>query len=625
MEFIRHDSSGFSAREIRTRGVWIVVVGLVPLFLLHARIGAHAASGGLRDAHHSASQHETPDPCVRPAGRTVADPPEVRSRDGLLNVDLAIHNHREADGSIRYCYTLPDGTQAPTLRLHPGDQLVLRLTNALTDLGAKPTAGHGPMSGVRSRANPGPCSGGAMTALTTNLHFHGMTVPSVCRQDEVLKTLIQPGDAPFEYRLRIPDDEPPGLYWYHPHVHGFSAMEVASGASGALIIEGIERANPQVANMPERVLVIRDQPPINPSAPPAAAAGAGAATAPKVVYDREGDVVSTGTGSGMPARDLSINYVPVPYPDYPPASIPMKPGERQLWRVLNAASLTYLDLAVKFADIQQTLGIVAIDGVPINHAGGTAPSVAWLTHISLPPGSRAEFIITGPPAGVPAILLTHWVDTGPGGENDPERTLASLTATDAAQPASTLPAAHDPLPPLGIPSLAARSLPARLSWVGDAKPVRVRKLYFSEKLADPNDPTSATAFFLSVDGQEPTAFDPNTDVPNIVVKQGDVEDWIIENRSFEAHAFHIHQLHFQVRDWGLKSINEPFLRDTINVPYYSPTMPSYPSVRLRMDFRDPNSVGTFVYHCHVLEHEDGGMMGTVRVEPALGSDAAPAR
>ena len=96
-----------------------------------------------------------------------------------------------------------------------------------------------------------------MTALTTNLHFHGMTVPSVCHQDEVLKTLIQPGDAPFEYRLRIPDDEPPGLYWYHPHVHGFSALEVAGGASGALIIEGIERANPQVAGMPERVLVIR--------------------------------------------------------------------------------------------------------------------------------------------------------------------------------------------------------------------------------------------------------------------------------------------------------------------------------------------------------------------------------
>jgi len=49
--------------------------------------------------------------------------------------------------------------------------------------------------------------------------------------------------------------------------------------------------------------------------------------------------------------------------------------------------------------------------------------------------------------------------------------------------------------------------------------------------------------------------------------------------------------------------------------------PAYPSVTLRMDFRDPNSVGTFVYHCHLLEHEDGGMMGAIRVEPARATPA----
>jgi hypothetical protein len=54
----------------------------------------------------------------------------------------------------------------------------------------------------------------------------------------------------------------------------------------------------------------------------------------------------------------------------------------------------------------------------------------------------------------------------------------------------------------------------------------------------------------------------------------------------------------------------------VNVPYYNGRMLEYPSVRLRMDFRDPNIVGTFVYHCHVLEHEDGGMMGRIRVVAA---------
>jgi FtsP/CotA-like multicopper oxidase with cupredoxin domain len=121
------------------------------------------------------------------------------------------------------------------------------------------------------------------------------------------------------------------------------------------------------------------------------------------------------------------------------------------------------------------------------------------------------------------------------------------------------------------------------------------------------------------------AFDPSNAVPDIVVKQGDVEDWIIENRSTELHAFHIHQIHFLMMDWSGVPVNEPFLRDTINVPYYNGHTLAYPSVRLRMDFRDPNSVGTFVYHCHLLEHEDGGMMGLIRVEPADSQQAnAPA-
>jgi FtsP/CotA-like multicopper oxidase with cupredoxin domain len=133
---------------------------------------------------------------------------------------------------------------------------------------------------------------------------------------------------------------------------------------------------------------------------------------------------------------------------------------------------------------------------------------------------------------------------------------------------------------------------------------------------DPTNPNSATEFYLTVDGQTPAPFDPAAAEPNIIVKQGDVEDWIIENRSTELHAFHIHQIHFLLLDWSGMPVDEPFLRDTVNVPYFNGRMLQYPSVRLRMDFRDPNIVGTFVYHCHLLEHEDGGMMGSIRVGPA---------
>jgi FtsP/CotA-like multicopper oxidase with cupredoxin domain len=546
------------------------------------------------------AQEAPTETCPRPSqGSVVPEPEDLRSQNGILKVDLTVRNFVEPSGSIRYCYVYGDGSQSPTLRLNPGDLLILNLKNDLSDPNhAESTAVH-THSKVEAAADP--CLSGAMTATSTNLHFHGLTVPSVCHQDDVLKTSIQPGDAAFEYRFRIPANEPPGLYWYHPHVHGFSKLQVLGGASGALIVEGIERANPKLAGLPERVLVIRDQDLLNPKAPPSKSEP----VVPRNLVDRDGDAGNNGTGFGKPAKDLSLNFVPVPYPDYPTAEIKIKPEERQLWRVLNASAITYLNLAVLFKKVPQMLGIVALDGVPLNANGEPGDGITLANHIGVPPGGRVEFIVTGPSTGVQGLLVTRTVDTGVGGENDPNRALATITAAaDAPEPRSTLAASPEPLPPATLP------------WLGSVAPARTRKLYFSEKFLDPNDPNSPTTFFITVDGQTPKVFDPTSGVPDIVVKQGDVEDWIIENRSTELHAFHIHQIHFMMVEWSGIPVNEPYLRDTINVPFYTKQMLTYPNVKLRMDFRDPNTVGTFVYHCHLLEHEDGGMMALIRVEPA---------
>jgi FtsP/CotA-like multicopper oxidase with cupredoxin domain len=538
-------------------------------------------------------------PCSRPAvGSVVPEPEDLRSQNGELTVDLTIDEHVEADGSVRYCYTTVDGKPSPNLRLHPGDLLILNLKNELTDPGTAAKHHH------EDHANKSgdPCNSGLMTATSTNLHFHGLTIPAACHQDEVLHTSIQPGEKPFQYRFRIPANEPPGLYWYHPHIHGFSKVQVLGGASGALIVEGIERASKEVAGLPERVLIIRDQDLLNPNAAPSKSEP----VLPPMLIDRDGDAANNGTGFGKPAKDLSINYVPVPYPEYPPAVIEMKPEERQLWRVLNASAITYLNLEVVFNRAPQPLGLVALDGVPLSQNGKTADSVNWQTHLAVPPGARVEFILKGPPGGVTALLVTKSVDTGPGGENDPNRAIARIAVLqDAPEPRSTLAGSSEPLSKPGV------------TWLGDVAPVRTRKLYFSEKPVDPDKPNGPTEFFITVDGQTPVAFDPKSELPNIVARQGTVEDWIIENRSNELHAFHIHQLHFMLLDYLGKRVNEPFLRDTVNVPYYNGRSLEYPSVKLRMDFRDPNTVGTFLYHCHLLEHEDGGMMGLIRVEPAL--------
>jgi FtsP/CotA-like multicopper oxidase with cupredoxin domain len=552
-----------------------------------------------------AQQQQPKDVCPRPQpGSVVTEPVDLRSKNGVLEVELIARNEKESDGRTRYCFTAGDGDESPNLRVKPGDLVILHLRNKMTDVdrNASMLKHAHPMRMGEKGCTPSL----EMGPISTNLHFHGTTIPPACHQDDVLKTSVQPGDPPFTYRFRVPDDEPPGLYWYHPHIHGFTKPQVLGGASGALIVEGIERAKREVAGMPERVFVIRDEDLAHPNAPPSNFEP----VVPKFLVDRDGDAANNGTGFGKPAKDLSINYVPVPYPDYPPAVIRIRPGERQLWRVLNASAITYLDLEVLFNRLPRPLGLVAMDGVPMGRGAPGADreassSINWQTHLGIPPGARVEFVVTGPPAGETGLLVTKSVDTGPGGENDPNRALAEIVAApDAPQPRSQLASSPQPLPPPSRP------------WLGDVPPVRVRHLYFSEKLDNPNDPTSAVEFYLTVEGQTPKMFDMKSTTPNIVAQQGTVEDWIIENRSQELHAFHIHQLHFLLLEHNGIPVHENFLRDTVNVPYYNGRQLEYPSVRIRVDFRDPNVVGTFPYHCHVLEHEDKGMMGTIQVIPA---------
>jgi FtsP/CotA-like multicopper oxidase with cupredoxin domain len=555
------------------------------------------------------------DGCFRAAiGSEVPEPEDLRSVDGILKVTLAFRSFVDSKGEVRYCYVTPNGNQSPTLRVKPGDMVILKFKNEATAappqtrtaMAAAQQAGAGGQadatahSGMQmNSANPpaAPCATGAMKATSTNLHFHGLTVPATCHQDDVMHTLIDTTSEPFEYKFQIPADEPAGLYWYHPHIHGFTKAQVLGGASAALVVEGIERTIPDLAGLPERIFVIRDQNLTNPNAAPS-----GGTKLPPVL-DADGDVMNTGTGTGKPAEDLTINYVPVPYPDYPPATITMKPGERQLWRVLNASAITYLSLQVLFGQQVQAVEAVALDGVPIHLNSAKLNKYILLTHLGIPPGGRLEFVMKGPPEETKASLVTRSVNTGAVGENDPNRAIANIVAkANAPEPRSFL--AKNPAP-----------LPASsTTWLRDVTPVRTRKLFFSETPLDPKDPNSPTTFYLTVDGETPKPFDPNSNIPNIVAHQGDVEDWILENRSQELHAFHIHQVHFALMEFFGLPVNEPFLRDTVNVPYWDGKNPIYPRVRLRMDFRDPNAVGTYPYHCHLLEHEDAGMMGMIRVD-----------
>lgn len=503
--------------------------------------------------------------CERPApGTTVNAASELYSANGVLKTKLSFRGETGPDGIRRYCYVYEDSVQAPTLRLKPGDGLVLTLKNDLAPVASTP-AGHQHQG----------CSGGEMTASSTNLHFHGLHVPPTCHQDDVIHTLVQPDTEGFEYHIHIPASQPPGLYWYHPHPHGFSERQVLGGASGALIVDGIEGVRPDVAGLAERVLVLRDQ----------------------TVLGQRTD----SDEAGAPGKDISLNFVPIVAPLYLPAVMRVPPMRREFWRVLNAAADTYFDLQLVYRlgnpveNVPQVLEFVALDGAPID--GGRTPQA---THVLLPPGARAEFIVTTPPAGAFAQLVTRDYDTGPDGEKRPYRAIANIISRIDAPPVPLMPA-----------FTGSRARPS--SVLGSLRPVRTRKLYFSESRQHPTDPVN---YYIAVDGAEPKIFDMNFSRPDVTVEQGSIEDWTIENRSREAHAFHIHQLHFQLIERDGYRVNDDMLRDTIDLPYWDGKSQQYPSVKLRMDFRSPDIVGTFLYHCHILEHEDGGMMGSIQVVPA---------
>jgi FtsP/CotA-like multicopper oxidase with cupredoxin domain len=510
--------------------------------------------------------------CARyTAGSTVSDPPVLQSQNGILQVTLDFLTVTDSQGLVRYCYVTDTGLEAPTLVVNPGDNLIIHFQNELPSAAASSTGDN--MAGMKmtlsndATTSTSPACNGAMGTGVTNIHFHGTNIAPVCGQDEVVHTLVQPGES-FDYNVTIPATEPPGLYWYHPHPHGISEGQVQGGATGALIVEGLQSVFPQLAGMPTRTLVIRDQ--LLPA--------------------------SEANDANIPAWDLSLNYVPVAYPSYMPAVIATLPGEQELWRVANTAADTILNLQYVINGAAQPMQVYSIDGYPVS-AGGGSPQ----TTIQMGPGARAEFVATTPNVGDSAQLVTQYQNTGPDGDYDPARPIANIVSQNGA-PA-----------PAQVPAQVGTVNSTLFGGLTGFTPTARRNLYFSEVLQNPANPNSPTNFYITEEGQTPALFTMGQ-APNIVVHAGTVEDWTIENRAQEDHIFHVHQLHFQVMAIDGQPVNDPALRDTYDIPYWSGTG-AYHSITVRMDFSDANIVGTFVYHCHILEHEDGGMMGEIQVLP----------
>src|SRR5438132_516390 len=300
--------------------------------------------------------------CALPgAAQIVPDPPEAPSPVTLLAV-----SDRE---SGRMAFAFAGKEQAPVLRALPGESIRITYTNAMA-----PTS--------TEKCATGPCMN------MTNLHFHGLHVSPKAPQDDVLTMIAMPGES-LQYTVDIPRNQPPGLYWYHTHPHGESYRQVLDGMSGAIVIEGIETYLPEIRNMRERILMLRDR---------AFEENDPAVKLLKQAVDMPAN--RCGSSSEHPERILTVNGVVRP-------TIPIAPGERQFWRIVNASPDLYAELHV---DVTQ-LEIVALDGMPLAYHDPMHRTRS-VRHVLVHPAGRLEAIVTGPRAGADATLRTLCFDTG---------------------------------------------------------------------------------------------------------------------------------------------------------------------------------------------------------------------
>jgi FtsP/CotA-like multicopper oxidase with cupredoxin domain len=545
-----------------------------------------------------AAVQPVPNPCPRFApGSVVRQPAALFSQNGVLSVQFSYQTTTDAAGRTLYCFMTPSGLENPTLHVKPGDHLIITVTNNTTNQ---------PVMMTIDPPNCGP-GGSQMTGSSANIHYHGTNTSPTCHSDEVIKTLINYGQT-FQYNVAFPANEPPGLYWYHPHVHGLAEHAVYGGAAGALVVDGIEDVQPAVSELRERILVLRDQPTVQSLLTPPVTESPG------------------GTPNGVPFQDLTVNYITTnTFTDangntgYTPAILKMEPGGKEFWRVSNSTSDTILDLQLQYDGVPQTFQVVAIDGVTVNSQDGTKPGgLIALNHFRLPPASRVEFIVNAPAPSVSlAQLVTLNILTGTNGDDDPNRPIFNirLQSEEAAQ---TMAGGR-----IG-PFTAFNPNQNRFAGLATAPIAAKRVVFFNE--------IQPTSFFMDVQGQPEKIFDPNA-APAITATQGTVEEWTVENHTVENHEFHFHQVHFLVESQNNFKINgdqeAPGIQgqylDMIEVPNWdgNPAHP-FPSVTLRIDFRGPD-VGTFVFHCHILNHEDLGMMNIIQVVAADSANHGPAK
>ena len=445
-------------------------------------------------------------------GGDFTEPEQLRGSNGRLQVRLeASPGSVQLGGKQASALAYNGGVPGPTLRVRAGDVLDIELVNSM--------------------------------AAPTNLHVHGLHVSPQGNGDNVFN-VVQPGHS-FSYEYRLPADHPPGVYWYHPHLHGMVADQIFAGLFGAIIVEDAE----PVDVSRERVMVVSD-----------------------ITLDGSGTVADASPMDRMLGREgelVLVNGQSNP-------NLSARPGERERWRVVNTCVARYLRLRLDGQQMQ----LLGMDS-------GRFPTPGNADEVLLAPGNRADVLVTAV-AGDATLSAVYYnrgslaAMMGPAGPdpNDGQGTgdlvLATLTVSGA--PAASPPA---------VPSRPA------------AADLRTAAVAAHRQLTLAVGGMGMGMMSFTINGREFNASRTDT-----TVAAQTVEEWTLINPSPMDHPFHLHVWPMQIVEKRGQTPGQPVWRDVVNIPANG-------QVRVRIHFKD--FTGRSVYHCHILDHEDQGMMGVIEV------------
>lgn len=368
----------------------------------------------------------------------------------------------------------------------------------------------------------------------TTIHWHGLRVPAEMDGTMAMHMPIEP-EASFEYRFKLLDA---GTFWYHPHVR--SNEQVEKGLYGMVVVE--DPAAPKLGD--ELDLILDD-----------------------VLLKADGTLVRPGGGGhmeemiGREGNTLLVNGKVSP-------ALTVRAGQRQHWRVVNAANARFFRLAIPGYRITRVGG-----------DGGLLPAPIETDDLLLVPGERAELVLTptgeaGARISIQTLPYERGHQTGIG---DPMEVFSMTIGDEPAIESDPLPTALRTIEPLATEGLSV-----------------AQTLRLSETMVG-ND------MVFMINGKA------WPDVPAIAATVGETQVWDVINTVPMDHPFHLHGFFFQVL--SVNGVPPATLewKDTVNVPANA-------TVRFAVKYDD--RPGSWMFHCHILEHAELGMMGQLDVARA---------